>query len=60
MKDEPIVLSKIEKLKEMGIKIAIDDFGTGYCSLSYLQKLKANTLKIDASFIKGIAIESIV
>lgn len=58
MKDEPIVLSKIEKLKGMGIKIAIDDFGTGYCSLSYLQKLKANTLKIDTSFIKDIAIES--
>ena len=58
LKDEPIVLSKIEKLKGMGIKIAIDDFGTGYCSLSYLQKVKAHTLKIDTSFIKDIAIES--
>lgn len=54
MKDESIVLSKIGKLKEIGIKIAIDDFGTGYASLSYLQKVKADTLKIDASFIKGI------
>ena len=54
MKDEPTVLSKIEKLKNLGIKIAIDDFGTGYSSLSYLQKIKANTLKIDASFIKRI------
>ena len=58
MKDEPIVLSKIEKLKGMGIKLAIDDFGTGYCSLSYLQKVKAHTLKIDTSFIKDIANES--
>lgn len=54
MKDEFIVLSKIEKLKNMGIKIAIDDFGTGYSSLSYLKKLKANTIKIDKSFIKDI------
>ena len=54
LKDEPIVLSKIEKLKEMGIKLAIDDFGTGYSSLAYLKKLKADTLKIDASFIRGI------
>ncbi len=58
MKDEPIVLSKIEKLKAMGIKLAIDDFGTGYCSLSYLQKVKAHTLKIDTSFIQRIDKES--
>ena len=54
LKDEPIVLSKMEKLMEMGIKIAIDDFGTGYSSLAYLKQLKADTLKIDASFIRGI------
>lgn len=58
MKDEPIVLSKVEKLKAMGIKLAIDDFGTGYSSLSYLQKVKAHTLKIDTSFIKEIGQEA--
>lgn len=57
MKDESTVLFKIEKLREMGISIAIDDFGTGYSSLNYLQKLKANTIKIDKSFIKEIPTE---
>ena len=42
---------RIKEIKEMGIKIAIDDFGVGYSSLSYLNKLPANLLKVDKSFI---------
>ena len=41
----------IEEIKEMGVKIAIDDFGIGYSSLSYLNRLPADLLKIDKSFI---------
>lgn len=54
LKNESSILSKLEKLKSRGISIAIDDFGTGYSALSYLKKIKPDTVKIDKSFIQQI------
>ncbi len=51
MDDIENVISILNRLSSMGIKIAIDDFGTGYSSLNYLQKLPIDTLKIDRSFV---------
>lgn len=45
----------LTRLRAMGIRFSIDDFGAGYSSLSYLRKLPAIELKVDKSFIIGMA-----
>jgi diguanylate cyclase (GGDEF)-like protein len=55
MRDADATAERLAALKELGVRIAIDDFGTGYSSLAYLRQFPVDALKIDRSFIKGIA-----
>ena len=55
MRDPDTAIAALAEWRSLGLLISIDDYGTGQSSLGYLQKLPATELKIDRSFIAGIA-----
>jgi len=55
MEDPKHAQATLQQLDGLGIKLAIDDFGTGFSSLAYLKKLPVAELKIERSFVMGMA-----
>jgi diguanylate cyclase (GGDEF)-like protein len=55
VKNADVARAVLERLRELGVRVQIDDFGTGFSSLGYLQRLPADGLKVDRSFIGRIA-----
>lgn len=49
----------VRELHRKGVKLAIDDFGTGNSSLSWLEKLHPDVLKIDKSFTTAIGTDAV-
>ena len=54
MRDVAAASSDLEQMKSLGVRVAIDDFGTGYASLAHLQRMPADILKVDRSFVAAL------
>lgn len=51
--DLTLLKFQVEQIQALGVSVSIDDFGTGFSSLSHLQNLGVNTVKIDRSFVRN-------
>jgi EAL domain-containing protein (putative c-di-GMP-specific phosphodiesterase class I) len=58
LEDRDTALTIVESLKNVGVTISLDDFGTGYASLSQLQSLPFDRIKIDKSFVSSLVADA--
>ncbi len=54
MRDVSGASERLGEIKALGVRVAIDDFGTGYASLSNLQRMPVDVLKVDRSFVAAL------
>ena len=55
MQDMELSIVRLGELKALGVQLAVDDFGIGYSSLNYIRRFPVDILKVDKSFIDGVA-----
>ena len=52
--DLPGIVERLVELRRLGVRISLDDFGTGYSTLTWLNTLPVDQIKIDRSFITNV------
>src|SRR3954469_12132894 len=57
LEDAEGAVTALSSLRGIGVRLAVDDFGTGYSSLSYLKRLPVDAVKIDRTFVDGLAVD---
>ena len=55
MADPRRVMATLKRLEELGVGLSLDDFGTGFSSMQHLRRLPVSEVKIDKSFVLGMA-----
>ncbi len=54
MEEDDGILTTLNKIRALGVRVAMDDFGTGYSSLAYLSRFPFDKIKIDQSFVRDM------
>jgi EAL domain-containing protein (putative c-di-GMP-specific phosphodiesterase class I) len=54
--DSEAIMKELRMIKAIGVAVVMDDFGSGYSSLSYLWRFPFDKIKIDQSFMTGLAL----